>query len=63
MKKKKIDFIDDTNLSVNDEYYTSAMIKMDHLKKKEKAEIKASEPIQVSINGGEWIDVRSLEEA
>jgi len=58
-----IDFIDDNNLSIDDDYYQSAIVKMKHLKKKEQAEIKASEPIQVRINGGEWIDVRSIEEA
>jgi hypothetical protein len=62
MKKESIDFIDDKNLSVNDDYYESAMIKMDHLRKKQKYEIKSSEPIQVRINNGEWIDVRSMDE-
>jgi hypothetical protein len=61
--KKKINFVDDNNLSITDEYYTSAMVEMNHLKKKEKVEIKASEPIQVRINGGEWVDIRSIEEA
>jgi len=63
MKKEKINFIDDNNLSINDSYYTSAMVKMNHIKKKDKVEIKASEPIQVRINGGEWVDIRSIEEA
>lgn len=63
MKKAKINFIDDNNLSINDDYYTSAIVKMKHIKKKEQVEIKASEPIQVRINGGEWVDVRSIEEA
>ena len=45
MKKAKINFIDDNNLSINDDYYTSAIVKMKHIKKKEQVEIKASEPI------------------
>jgi len=58
-----IDFKDDENLTPLDNYYTSAMVEIEHLKKKQKAEIKASEPIQVRINGGEWIDVRSIEDS
>lgn len=57
-----IDFIDDKNLSINDDYYESALIKMEHLKKKQQYEIKSSEPIQVRINNGEWVDVRPLDE-
>jgi len=58
-----INFVDDNNLSVEDDYYRSAVVKMNHLKEKEQVEIKASEPIQVRINGGEWVDIRSIEEA
>lgn len=57
------DFIDDKNLTPGDKYYTSAKVTVDHLKQEEKAEIKSSEPIQVRINGGPWVDIRSIEEA
>jgi hypothetical protein len=58
-----IEFIDDTNLVPEDSYYTSAKVTLEHLEENEKAEIKSTEPIQVRINGGPWIDVRSLEQA
>lgn len=58
-----IDFIDDNNLTPEDKYYTSAKVTLDHLGDEKLEEIKSSSPIQVRINGGPWVDVRSIEEA
>ena len=58
-----IDFIDDKNLTPEDNYYTSAKVTIEHLEDDKVEEIKSSAPIQVRINGGPWVDVRSIEEA
>lgn len=58
MKKK---FLDATNMSPKEKYYRSQIICVDHIDENEKAEIKATEPIQVRINGGPWQDIRPLE--
>lgn len=55
-------FVDCKNLHPEkDEYYYSARVKLDNLKEDEEAEIKCSVPIQVRINGGEWVDVRPID--
>jgi len=41
------------------DYYKSGRIKVDHIE--EEQEIKASIPLQVRINGGEWVDIRALD--
>lgn len=41
------------------DYYKSGRIDIDHIDKP--TEIKSSIPIQVRINGGEWVDVRQLD--
>lgn len=52
--------IDDTSLHPEKtDYYKSGRIDVDHIT--EKTEIKASVPLQVRINGGEWVDVRALD--
>lgn len=40
-------------------YYKSGRINIDHVE--EDVEIKASVPLQVRVNGGEWVDVRPLD--
>lgn len=42
------------------DYYKSGRITIDHIDSD--TEIKASIPLQVRINGGEWVDIRSLDE-
>lgn len=41
------------------DYYKSGRVNINHID--EEQEIKASVPLQVRINGGEWVDVRSLD--
>lgn len=64
MSKRKFK---DTNMNVSDvhpektDMYKSARVQVDHIETP--TEIKASLPIQVRVNGGEWVDIRPLEEA
>lgn len=61
MKNFKKANVNDTRLSPKShDYYKSGRLKVDHIE--EETEIKASVPLQVRINGGEWVDVRKLDE-
>jgi len=52
--------INETNLNpTKHDYYKSGRLDVNHIEEDE--EIKASVPIQVRINGGEWVDVRALD--
>ena len=53
-------FVDAPNMSPNEEYYHSQIVSLNDIEENEKLEIKATEPIQVRINGGPWQDVRPL---
>ncbi len=54
-------FRDALNLSPEDRYYKSEIVKVD-AEEDELLEIKSDKPIQVRINNGPWIDVRSIDE-
>ena len=41
------------------DYYMSGRIKVENIE--ESSEIKSSVPLQVRINGGEWVDIRSID--
>lgn len=58
MKRK---FLDAPDMSPKQKYYQSQIVSVDHIDEDEKAEIKATQPIQVRINGGPWQDVRPLD--
>lgn len=42
-----------------EDFYKSGRINVNHIT--EDTEIKASVPLQVRINGGEWVDIRQLD--
>jgi hypothetical protein len=52
-------FKDALNLSPEDQYYKSEIITIDG--EEDLLEIKSDKPIQVRINNGPWVDVRSLD--
>ncbi len=58
MKQK---FKDALNLSPEDKYYKSEIVEV-NAEEDELLEIKSDKPIQVRINNGPWIDVRSINE-
>jgi hypothetical protein len=57
---KDINISDCHNLDPND-YYYSNLINLEDLPENRPVEIKASQPIQISINGGPWQDVRGAD--
>lgn len=56
-KKSKYNFLDAPNMSPQQEYYKSQKITIED---QESLEIKSDLPIQVRINGGDWVDVRKI---
>jgi hypothetical protein len=57
--KSKYNYLDAPKMSVNQPYYNSQRITVD-AEEGEQLEIKSNLPIQVRINGGEWVDVMEL---
>ncbi len=54
-------FKDAYDLSPEDKFYKSEIVTVD-AEEDELLEIKSDKPIQVRINNGPWIDVRSIDE-
>ena len=57
--KSKYNYLDAPKMSVDQPYYNSQRITVD-AEEGEQLEIKSNLPIQVRINGGEWVDVMEL---
>lgn len=55
--KSKYNFLDAPNMAPNQEYYKSQKIVIEE---GDDLEIKSDLPIQVRINGGEWVNVRKI---